>query len=900
MISMTLLLIRSTAFIVFGAMGRWKYMARAPQPEKNVGTAEALEGEISKVRIIVIKRDGSREDLDLEKLTRSVVIAMRSAGMGSEYVEEAVEGIYSEIEGRCSGKQVCEISSRDLADLIEKRFMMLGVRDQRFFEAAKRYALARIYQDVYGDRWDGSFNERDLLLTYQAIKVLEARYLLKDAETLRYIETPQMLFRRVARVIASVEKLYGKSDREVRELEDRFYELMSSLKFIPNTPTLMNAGTRLGILSACFVIPVRDSLVTPDGEGIMDALRAQAIIQKMGGGTGFHFSELRPEGDVVGSTAGVASGPLSFMRLFDVNTDVIKQGGKRRGANMGILHVWHPDIERFIVSKTGELKDIHLQNFNISVGVYDSFMEALEKGEKYPLINPRKTQLRPGSGDSRYYAVVRARHSVNEEWVQEAIIEELEERGGSVPLDETRIITWEEALAIAEREGAIVRWIDPRELWRKIVRGAWDSGDPGLVFIDTMNRRHPAWYVGKINATNPCSEEPLLDWEPCNLGSLDLARYISYRDGEATIDLETLARDIETAVRFLDNVIDAARWPLQHLERGAKLTRKIGLGVMGWAHALIGLGVRYDSIDAIYLAWHLARFIYYQALKASIELAREKGPFPAFIPRLYRPAWEFSKPVEDLLRIAGIFGAPSDRIRRLIEAMDVDPRSLEQELLEHGVRNAQILSIAPTGTISIIAGTSSSIEPIFALAFVRSVAVGTFIELDRVFLGYLRRYELDTPEVVEAVAETGSIAHNPFMPKTLRELFRTAHDIDHKYHLLHQAAWQQWVDAGVSKTINMPSEATEEEVEESYMLAWKLGIKGVTVYRDRSKSRQVIYFGLKTIDRAREKAQKREEKTEQTQAIQHQEQEIRGGRSMRIPRFTVEGYIDPSCRTCEL
>lgn len=878
-------------------------MARTPEPEATTRTVEALEGEDSRVRIVVIKRDGSREDLDLEKLARSVVIAMRSAGLGPAYVEEAVESIYGEIEEKCDGKQVCEISSRDLADLVEKRFMILGVRDQRFFEAAKRYALARIYQDVYGDRWDGSFNERDLLLTYQAIKVLEARYLLKDPETLRYIETPQMLFRRVARVIAAVEKEYGKSDREAKELEDKFYELLSTLKFVPNTPTLMNAGTKLGILSACFVIPVRDSIVTPDGEGIMDALRAQAVIHKMGGGTGFHFSELRPEGDVVASTAGVASGPLSFMRLFDVNTEVIKQGGKRRGANMGILHVWHPDIEKFIVSKTGELRDVHLQNFNISVGMYDAFMEALERGEKFPLINPRKTQLRPGSGDSRYYAIARARHSIGEEWVQEEILRELEERGGSVPLDEARIITWEEALAIAEREGAIVRWIDPRELWRKIVRGAWDSGDPGLVFIDTINRRHTVWYVGKISATNPCAEEPLLDWEPCNLGSLDLAKYIIYRDGEATIDLEALARDIETAVRFLDNVIDAAKWPLQQLERGAKLTRKIGLGIMGWAHALVRLGVRYDSVDAIYLAWYLARFIYYHALKASIELAKEKGPFPAFIPRLYRPAWEFSKPVEDLLRIAGISGAPSDRVRRLIEAMDIDPRSLEQELLEHGVRNAQVLSIAPTGTISIIAGTSSSIEPIFALAFVRSVAVGTFIELDRVFLEYLRRYELDTPEVVEAIAETGSIAHNPFMPRTLRELFRTAHDIDHKYHLLHQAAWQQWVDAGVSKTINMPSEATEEDVEESYMLAWKLGIKGVTIYRDRSKSRQVIYFGLKAIDRSREKAQKREEKTEQTQTTQqaqNQEQEIKGIRSMRIPRFTVEGYIDPSCRTCEL
>ncbi|GAY25964.1 ribonucleoside-diphosphate reductase, adenosylcobalamin-dependent [Desulfurococcaceae archaeon AG1] len=862
--------------------------------EKRVG------GQVVGLEIVVVKRDSRREGFDVSKLARSVILALRSAGIDAEEAEHVIEGVYGDVVERCGNKQVCEISSRDLADLVEKRFMILGVRDQRFFEAAKRYALARIYQDLYGDKWDGSFDERDLLLTYQAIKVLEARYLLKDPETLRYIESPQMLFRRVARVIASVERQYGKSEKEVRELEERFYEVMSGLRFIPNTPTLMNAGTKLGILSACFVLPVRDSLVTPDGEGIMDAVRAQAIIHKMGGGTGFSFSELRPEGDTVASTAGVASGPLSFMRLFDVNTEVIKQGGKRRGANMGILHVWHPDIERFIVSKTGELRDVHLQNFNISVGIYDSFMKALERGEKFPLINPRKTQLRPGSGDSRYYAIARARFSIEEEWVQEVIIDELEERGGSVPLDESRVITWEEALAIAEREGAIVRWIDPRELWKKIVRGAWDSGDPGLVFIDTINRRHTAWYVGKINATNPCAEEPLLDWEPCNLGSLDLAKYIVVReDGSTDIDLDLLVRDIEIAIRFLDNVIDAAKWPLPQLERGAKLTRKVGLGVMGWAHALIRLGIRYDSVDAIYLAWYLARFIYYHALRASIELAKEKGAFTAFNPKLYRAAWEFSKPVEDLLREAGIEGKPSEKVSKLISKLNVDPRSLESDIFEYGVRNAQVLSIAPTGTISIIAGTSSSIEPIFALAFVRAVAVGTFIELDRVFLEYLRKYELDSPEVVEAVAETGSIDHNPFMPRTLRELFRTAHDVSPVYHVLHQAAWQQWVDAGVSKTINMASEASEEDVDHVYKLAWRLGIKGITVYRDKSKSKQVIYFGLKTVEM--QKSARKEENIQTQQAQQTQQQQASQMKErLRIPRFTVEGYTDPSCTTCEL
>jgi len=897
---------------------------------------EQKEFSIVKSKISVVKRNGSREPFSLDKLARSLIIIFKELKLDNSLAENVIMNVLQSLEKYCDEKKCSEISTSIISDTVEKVLMEMGIKYKEMFEVAKRYALARIYQDVYGKSWDGKFDPKDLELTFQAVKVLESRYLIKDPETLRYKETPQMLFRRVARAIAEVERLYGKDESFIKDLEEKFYELMSSLRFMPNSPTLMNAGTGSGLLSACFVIPVRDSMVTPDGEGIMDALRAQALIQKYGGGTGFSFSELRPEGDVVASTSGVASGPLSFMRLFDVNTDVIKQGGKRRGANMGILHVWHPDIERFIVSKTGELKDVQLQNFNISVGIYDSFMRALENKEKFPLINPRKTQLRPGSGDSRYYAVVRARYSIEEEWVQEYIIEELERNGGSIPLDESRIITWEEAVAIAEHENAIVKWIDPQELWSKIVKGAWDSGDPGVIYIDTINRRHTAWYIDKINATNPCGEEPLMDWEPCNLGSIDLSKYVVERNGSTFFDVEKLAEDIKIIIRFLDNVIDAAKWPLKQLDEASKRTRKIGLGAMGWAYALAKLGIRYDSPDAVYLSWHMARFIYYHSLKISIELAREKGAFPAYDPASYRPAWHFSKNVEELFKIAETEFKISKRALEIAKDLEVDPIVLKEDLLRYGVRNAQVLSIAPTGTISIIAGTSPSIEPIFALAFVRSVAIGTFIEIDRLFLEYLRRYELDDPEVIEAIAETGGIGHNPFMPRTLREIFRTAHDVSPIYHLLHQAAWQQWVDAGVSKTVNMVAEATIDEVDKIYRTAWRLGVKGVTVYRDKSKSQQVIYFGLKSFrERVEAKqqtqptevsktftiSQKRssgvrvrrrefdeeaepeyEEEYEETPKARRREASAKFGR-IRISNkefLYIEGFEDPSCPTCEL
>jgi len=792
---------------------------------------------------------GRKVRFNVSKLRKSIEKAVLSVGLSINDVEDIVSEVLKAFEGKEY------VTTREISDLVEKTMISRTIKDWRWEEAAKRYLLARIYNQVYGKNKWKEFDPKDLELTYNSLKLLEIRYLLKDPETGRIKETPQMLFRRVAKHLASVERLYGKSEEEVKKIEDEFYRILSELRFMPNTPTLMNAGTRLGILSACFVIPVRDALTTPDGEGIMDAVRAMALIQQQGGGTGFDFSELRPKGDMVASTAGVASGPLSFMKLFDTVTDVIKQGGRRRGANMGVMHIWHADIEDFIKAKTGEAKERFLQNFNISVGVYDAFMEAVEEGKEWKLVNPRKTFLRPGEHfDSRYYAMVRARHSISEEWVQEIIVSELEEKGGAVSLDETLIITLDEAYAIAENEDAITKTVNARQLFYEIVKGAWEGGDPGMLFMDEINRRHPVWYLGKITATNPCGEEPLLPWENCNLGSLNLEKYVTYdEDGRPHIDWEGLARDVRIAVRFLDNVIDANKHPLKQIEEANKLTRKIGLGVMGWAHMLIKLGVQYDSIDAVYLAYHIAEWIAYNAYLASIELAKEKGVFPAWNPKLYRPMWWTARSLTELLETAGINAKPSEHALRLIaERPPVNWGNVEKQMYEYGLRNAALLSIAPTGSISIIAGTTSSIEPIFALAFMRHVSVGTFLEVDRLFLEYLRKYEMDEPELIEEIARTGSIARFPFMPRTLKKLFRTAHDIEPIWHILHQAAWQQWIDAAVSKTINMRNEATIEDVWNAYILAWKLGCKGITVYRDKSRREQVIYFGLKTKEKVKE------------------------------------------------
>lgn len=564
-------------------------------------------------------------------------------------------------------------------------------------------------------------------LSENALRVLERRYLKKD-ENGQVIETPEGMFRRVAQNIASAELIYDPG-ADVKAKEEEFYQVMANLEFLPNSPTLMNAGRELQQLSACFVLPIEDSM-----ESIFEAVKYTALIHKSGGGTGFSFSRLRPEGDTVGSTGGVASGPVSFMRAFDTATDVTKQGGTRRGANMAILNVNHPDIEKFITAKE---KGDALTNFNLSVAVTDEFMKAVTEAAEYDLINPRNN--------------------------------------------------------------AIVGKRNAREIFDKIVDMAWRTGDPGLVFIDRINRDNPTPNLGVIESTNPCGEQPLLPYESCNLGSINLARMVSYNNGIPEIDYQKLEKTVRVAVRFLDNVIDKNKFPLPQIEEMTKKTRKVGLGVMGFADMLIKLGIPYDSEEALETAEDIMRFINEKATETSIALAEERGVFPAFEGSVY----------------------------------DV-PGGLK-------VRNATTTTIAPTGTLSIIAGCSSGIEPLFALSYVRNILDGDhLIEVNPLFEDVARKEGFYSEEMMKELARRGTIKHMAGIPEEVKRLFVTAHDISPEWHVRMQAAFQRSTDNAVSKTINFPHSATREDVARAYMLAYEAGCKGITIYRDRSKDRQVL------------------------------------------------------------
>jgi len=567
-------------------------------------------------------------------------------------------------------------------------------------------------------------------LSENALRVLEKRYLSKDREG-NVIEKPEELFRRVARAIASAEANYG-SDADVEGWEEEFYRMMTSLEFLPNSPTLMNAGRELGQLSACFVLPVEDSM-----ESIFDAVKNTALIHKSGGGTGFSFSRLRPATDRVGSTGGVASGPVSFMRAFDTATDVIKQGGMRRGANMAILRVDHPDIEKFVRAKDDPTA---FTNFNLSVAVTNEFMEAVKTGSDYDLTNPRT-----GEVEGRRNA---------------------------------------------------------REIFDIIVANAWKTGDPGVVFIDRINQDNPTPELGKIESTNPCGEQPLLPYESCNLGSINLAKMIKSTDGKMEIDYPRLAETVGTAVRFLDDVIDVNEFPIPDIAEMTRNSRKIGLGVMGFADLLIQLGLPYDSEEALQVASEVMGFLSEESDRASVKLAEERGVFPVFEGSIY-------------------------------DAPDA-PR----------VRNASRTTIAPTGTLSIIAGCSSGIEPLFALSYVRNILDGAhMVEVDPYFEGVARREGFYSDELMESLA-TGTQLHTiEGIPDDIKRLFVTAHEVSPEWHVRMQAAFQKHTDNAVSKTVNFPREATKEDIAKVYLMAYEEGLKGITIYRDGSREGQPMSTG---------------------------------------------------------
>lgn len=668
------------------------------------------ESSVAKIR----KRDGRIVKFEPVKITnaihKAIVAVKEKNGENAKKLSDQVVAIIEEqFKDRIP-------SVEDVQDIVEKVLIKNG-----FSDVAKAYILYRQKRTELREAKKLLGVSDDLKLSLNAVQVLENRYLLKDEQG-KVIETPSGMFRRVAHTVAAVDKLY--TGAETEKIEDAFYGIMSRLEFLPNSPTLMNAGTEIGQLAACFVLPVGDSI-----EEIFDALKYMALIHKSGGGTGFSFSRLRPSGDIVGSTKGVASGPVSFMRIFDVATDVIKQGGRRRGANMGILRVDHPDILEFISAKA---KEGFFSNFNLSVGVTDAFMEAVEKDETYNLINPRT--------------------------------------------------------------GEPVKRLRARSIFNSLVLSAWKTGDPGIIFLDEINRHNPTPKIGQIESTNPCGEVPLLPYESCNLGSINLSKMV--KDGE--VDWDRLRGVVRLAVHFLDNVIDASKYPLPQVNKMTKANRKIGLGVMGFAEMLIQLNIPYDSNEAVDVAEKVMSFISKEALKRSEELALERGSFPNF------------------------------------------DESIWKERGYKALRNATLTTIAPTGTISIIAGTSSGIEPLFAISFIRNVIGTQLFETNPLFEKVARERGFYSSELMTEIARKGSIQDMKNIPEDVRRIFVTAFDIEPEWHVKMQAAFQKYVDNAVSKTVNLPQDATLDDVYKIYWLAYKLKCKGITVFRYGSRREQVL------------------------------------------------------------
>lgn len=672
---------------------------------------------VEKVR----KRDGRVVNFESSKIANAIHKALNATSTpDGKLAASLAEEVVARLNEKAKERPVPSVE--EIQDVVERVLI-----DRDLPEVAKAYILYReMRANVRATRKFVGVPPDEVKVGINAAKVLSQRYLIKD-EKGKVVETPAQLFRRVAAAIAAADLLYDK-EADIKTIEDTFYKMMASFEFLPNSPTLMNAGTSINQLAACFVIPVDDSI-----PAIFDAVKYMAIIHQSGGGTGFSFSRLRPKGDIVKSTKGIASGPVSFMRVFDTATDVIKQGGRRRGANMGILRHDHPDIIEFVTAKK---KENFLSNFNVSVAITDGFMDAVSKGEDFELINPRN--------------------------------------------------------------GEVTGKLSAKYLFDLIVASAWSTGDPGLFFIDRANELNPTPKIGQFESTNPCGEVPLLPYEPCNLGSINLHKTVS--DGK--IDWDKLRETVHLSTHFLDNVIDAGKYPLPQIDYMAKTNRKIGLGVMGFAELLLEMGIPYDSQAALDVAEEVMSFIYEEALKASVELAKKRGSFPNFK------------------------GSKWDKAGYSM------------------MRNATVTTVAPTGTISIIAGTSSGIEPIFAVSYAREVMEGTtLLEVNPIFERIAKERGFYTKELMLEISKRGSVQGMEQIPEDVRSLFVTSLDIEPEWHVRMQAVFQKYVDNAVSKTVNLPEDATLDDVRNIYLLAYELKCKGITVYRYGSKKEQVLYIG---------------------------------------------------------
>ena len=736
----------------------------------------------------IVKREGQSEEFDKTKITRAIYKAMLSVKYGTmKDAEQLTDKVIEKLESQGAIPTV-----ENVQDVVESVLMETSIDGKKFNEVAKAYILYREKRRSIRDEKKRIGVVDDLKLSLNAVKVLEARYLLKDEEG-KIIETPKQMFSRVSKHVGIIDALYdyakfqksGKLPENGRKIStlantqlevlerafaklkeenvlkgefshfidfvytkptsvmdtvEKMEDMMCNLEYVPNSPTMMNAGARLGQLSACFVLPVDDSI-----EGIFEAVKHTAEIHKSGGGTGFSFSRLRSKDDMVGSTKGVASGPVSFMKIFDTTTEVIKQGGKRRGANMGILRYDHPDIMEFITSKDAE--NTILRNFNISVGMEDEFFEKLDSDGYIDLKNPKN--------------------------------------------------------------GKVVSRIKARTMWDTIITHAWRTADPGLIFLDEINRANPVKNIADIEATNPCGEQPLMPYESCNLGSINLAKFVV----DGALDYDSLREIIKLSVRFLDNVVDANKFPVKEIEEMTRKTRKIGLGVMGFADMLILMGIHYDSEEALKVAENVMSFLHIESHRESSRLASERGVFP------------------------GWYGSEYER----------------QGVL---MRNSTTTTIAPTGTISIIAGCSSSIEPLFAIAFMRHVLNGQeLIEVNPLFEEITKKRNIYTDKLMQDVAKTGNL-ESVEVSEELKKLFVTSHEIEPEWHVLMQATFQKFCDSGVSKTINLPHDATPDDIAKAYRLAKDLHCKGITVYRDGSKTEQVLYTGTERVEKKEKPAKK--------------------------------------------